>query len=308
MKWYNNNLKLILAILFIAPLGIYGLYKKKTNKNALKNISLVLGSIYSVFYIILLISLVAFLFTDKDKLNYDTAITKMKDKKFDEALAEFKEIENDSEYFSSAQKQITLLNQKLDSIKNSKLEILANIDNQRKKIEDQRIIWSDSIVKSWKGEFILDYKKPIIGDTIYFMLSKNASKTFQSNRDLNLPLYHRSYKNHMKNNIGPSYSDNVVIDFIQDLEVKSELAIQNMRREKIMQQFGFNGQHRKLERAIKNSMNDPDSYEHVSTSWKDKGDYIQLEATVRGTNAYGAKILKTYYAKALIDGEIIDIK
>ena len=100
----------------------------------------------------------------------------------------------------------------------------------------------------------------------------------------------------------------VVIDFIQDLEAKKELTQQNIRREKIMQQFGFDGQHRKLERAIKNSMNDPESYEHVSTSWKDKGDYIQLETTIRGTNAYGAKILNTYYAKALIDGEIIDIR
>ena len=75
-----------------------------------------------------------------------------------------------------------------------------------------------------------------------------------------------------------------------------------------MQQFGFDGQHRKLEREIKQMMNDPESYEHIETNWNDKNSYILIETTVRGHNPYGAQIVKTYRAKATIDGEILEIK
>ena len=62
------------------------------------------------------------------------------------------------------------------------------------------------------------------------------------------------------------------------------------------------------EREIKRMMNDPDSYEHIETNWEDKGSYILLETSIRGTNPYGAKIVKTYRAKATIDGQILEIK
>ena len=55
MKWYQNNFKLFFAILLIAPLGIFGLFKRQTSKNNFKIISLVLSVIYGVFYGIFLI-------------------------------------------------------------------------------------------------------------------------------------------------------------------------------------------------------------------------------------------------------------
>ena len=53
--------------------------------------------------------------------------------------------------------------------------------------------WSDSVVKSWEGSFIINSKLSTT-DTIYFELSKNATKAFNSNREQALPMYVSSCK------------------------------------------------------------------------------------------------------------------
>ncbi|WP_198424758.1 SHOCT domain-containing protein [Spirosoma endbachense] len=63
---------------------------------------------------------------------------------------------------------------------------------------------------------------------------------------------------------------------------------------------GWDGSHRQLEKAIKESMNDPDSYEHVETRFKDNGSTIYVLTKFRGKNAFGGKIVN--YAEGNIDG------
>ncbi len=74
-------------------------------------------------------------------------------------------------------------------------------------------------------------------------------------------------------------------------------------QKKIEAQFsGWDGSHRNLEQMIKDSMNDPDSYEHVETRYIDKGTYIRVFCTFRGKNAFGGIVKNTKAADFDLDG------
>ena len=70
---------------------------------------------------------------------------------------------------------------------------------------------------------------------------------------------------------------------------------------------GLDGSHIKLGTFIKSSMNDPDSYKHVKTVYRDNGDHLIVTTTFRGKNAFGGVITNWVEAKTDIFGNIIEI-
>lgn len=305
--WYKNNLKLFFAILILAPFGVYGLIKRNTQKKTLKIIALIVSIFYSIFWFLMLIGIIVSLTIGTDKISFDNGISNFEKQQYEKAKKDFEDVDSKSEYYLKANAKIAEINKIFEDEKLQKELKIAEEEKLKEKVVALRTSWSDSVVKSWNGKFIVEYKKPI-SDTIYFYLSKGASKTFNSNRKDNLPIYANSYKSSMQSKLGKDYSDNMQIEFIQNEDAKKENEIAIQRRELIERQFGWKGQHRNLENAIKESMNDPDSYEHVKTVWNDKGSYILIQTTIRGTNAFGAKIIKTYTAKADVNGNVFEIK
>lgn len=80
------------------------------------------------------------------------------------------------------------------------------------------------------------------------------------------------------------------------------------RIKKLESQFSaWDGSHRTLERAIKKSMNDPDSYEHVETTYRDLGDSLIVSTTFRGKNGFGGMVKNTVVAQVDLDGNILNI-
>ena len=80
------------------------------------------------------------------------------------------------------------------------------------------------------------------------------------------------------------------------------------RQFKIENQFGgLSGYHQALLRKVKESMHDPDSFEHVETQYWDRGDHIVISMQFRGKNALGAVRLNTIKAKYTIDGDLIEV-
>jgi len=69
----------------------------------------------------------------------------------------------------------------------------------------------------------------------------------------------------------------------------------------------WDGSHIKLTEVIKESMNNPDSYEHVETVYFDQGDHLIVNQTFRGKNAFGGTVKNTVKAKVSIDGEVLEI-
>lgn len=54
-------------------------------------------------------------------------------------------------------------------------------------------------------------------------------------------------------------------------------------------------------------MNDPDSYEHIETRFRDDGDNIFVITKFRGTNAFGGKVINTVSAKVDFNGNVIEV-
>lgn len=80
------------------------------------------------------------------------------------------------------------------------------------------------------------------------------------------------------------------------------------RKEMIEKQFSaWDGSHIKLESLIKDSMNDPKSYEHVETKYWDMKDHLIVNTTFRGKNAFGGVVKNAVKAKVSLDGENIEI-
>src|SRR5690554_1854788 len=64
---------------------------------------------------------------------------------------------------------------------------------------------------------------------------------------------------------------------------------EQIRQEALEHHFNpWNGSHTALAERIRSSMQDPRSFEHVSTFYNDHGDTLFVEMTYRGTNAFGA--------------------
>lgn len=70
---------------------------------------------------------------------------------------------------------------------------------------------------------------------------------------------------------------------------------------------GWDGSHRDFVMAIKKSMNDPDSFEHVETVYRDnQNGTLRVVMTFRGNNMFGAKILSETIALSDIEtGKVI---
>lgn len=80
------------------------------------------------------------------------------------------------------------------------------------------------------------------------------------------------------------------------------------RTEQIEEHFSkWDGSHRGLTNYIKKSMNDPDSYKHEKTVYFDRGDYLLVETTFRGKNAFGALVKNSVTAKVDLNGNVIEI-
>ena len=80
------------------------------------------------------------------------------------------------------------------------------------------------------------------------------------------------------------------------------------RQALIKKQFsGWDGSHRGLEKLIKESMNDPDSYEHVETRFGDQGDHLLVSCKFRGKNAFNATVTNSVTAKVDFNGNVLQI-
>lgn len=63
----------------------------------------------------------------------------------------------------------------------------------------------------------------------------------------------------------------------------------------------------KLERTVKDAMNDKDSFEHVSTEYSYKKDKVIAKMIYRGNNAFGAKVIESVTGEFDYDGNLISI-
>jgi hypothetical protein len=80
------------------------------------------------------------------------------------------------------------------------------------------------------------------------------------------------------------------------------------RQRLIGQQFSpLDGSHYGVVRAVKEAMRDPRSFEHVKTTYVDHGDWLQVDMTYRGANAFGGKVVNTVTARVAPGGRVLSV-
>jgi len=81
-----------------------------------------------------------------------------------------------------------------------------------------------------------------------------------------------------------------------------------LRTEKLSKCFSsWDGAHRNLEKMVKASMNDPDSYKHDETRYSDKGDHLIVHTTFRGKNSFGGTVRSSVTAKTDLKCSVVEI-
>ena len=81
------------------------------------------------------------------------------------------------------------------------------------------------------------------------------------------------------------------------------------RAEQIDNQFSsWDGSHIKLTREIKKGMNDPESFDHIETRFKDLGNEIVVHESFRGKNSFGGLVINKVIATVDIDGNVLTMK
>ncbi len=80
------------------------------------------------------------------------------------------------------------------------------------------------------------------------------------------------------------------------------------RQIELEKQFSsWDGSHNGLTKLIKNAMNDPESFEHVETTYWDMKDHLVVMTTYRGKNAFGGVVKNFVKAKVDMNGNVIEI-
>lgn len=87
-----------------------------------------------------------------------------------------------------------------------------------------------------------------------------------------------------------------------------KLTPDQLRTEQIERGFSdWDGSHVVLTEAVKMSLNDPNSFEHVETSYWDQKDHLIVKMKYRAKNTHGGVITKSIKAKTDLNGGVIEI-
>lgn len=83
---------------------------------------------------------------------------------------------------------------------------------------------------------------------------------------------------------------------------------EEIRKDRIQKHFSaWDGSHRELTKLIKKSMNDPGSYDHVETVYRDEDDHLVVKTTFRGKNTFGGVVKNWVIAKVDLNGSVIEV-
>ncbi len=310
-KWYDNKVLLIILFFLFPPLGIYGILKHKTDT---------WKKVVYISPLIFFFGLIVYAVSTFDK--YQTALDYYTKKDYMEAYRYFNMVSPDDENYKNAQIKLKQLRPKFDSIvleerkkeiaESNKTEVEPSKLNaeELQNLKNFQTQWTETAFKDFEGGYV---EKTFIAedsDTIYFQLKKVATTgNWQSTAEIHRSIYQKKYDTLLQENFNNKY--NLVktkISFIPNPEQQKENNERGERKNKIQMQFSaWDGSHSKLKSLVKDGMNDPSSFDHVNTTYEDKGKYILVQMTFRGKNAFGAKVLNSVTAKVDLAGNILSV-
>lgn len=307
-KWYGNKALLIILLFVLPPLGIIGIFKR--NPTTWKKIVYTLvGITSSLFLFFLTVGIIGMIFFPMDYFKEGNEV--FYKGQYDKAVENYNKVPKDNIHYTDAQSQLIRIRQISDSLAIQRQVELETIElekqEQLKNLVSFQKHWADSIMKVYKGYII---KNTSSLDTIYFQLSNVATKgNWRHSADLNQSVIQKDYDNIVSVRFANMDKPNTIMLLIPDEKQSAENQKIAARKEKILKQFSsWDGSHSNLKKWVKNNMNDPKSFEHIETTYTDKGDYLLVYMKYRGKNAFGAKVLQTVIGTVDLNGNVLSVK
>jgi|GEM_PF-2009401 len=319
-KWYDNTIIIVLLLFFFPPLGIYGMFKR--NSDAWKKVVYLFAGLGIFFFqIIFLIGIIIALNMDY----YENGNEYYEKGEYELALENLNKVDKGNKSYLQAQQLIQKIKQEIEVQKEQETKLAEEqAELAKKKLEEKlsslvqfQKEWADSILKSESqpGNRHFVNHKLSLPDTILFEYTEGVTKNgFNENLKIDTVVYREYYRKQLIKKLGYEYSNiKTFISFIPNRNIDYEKLLADNktkaeRKEKILRQFSaWDGSHINLKRVVKANMNDPKSFDHVETTYSDKGDYLLIYMKFRGKNAFGAKVIQTVTAKADIEGNIISV-
>ncbi len=297
-KWYDNKPLLIVLLFVLPPVGVIGIIKR--NSLLWKKI---LYSFFALISSLMLLVIILAIFNPIDY--YKSGVDNFNDGKYELAIKDFEKVGSNDTNYKDAVSKIGIANQK---IKELSIAIEKENIEKLKAYKDFQKTWSDSIVKFWQGDYINKHLTSKNSDTIYFQLSKKATEgNWQSTAELHQSIYQKQFDSISINKFNNKLK--TVIKIIPNEEQQNQNNVIAVRQNKIKLQFSsWDGSHSALKSYVKDNMNDPSSFDHIKTTYSDKGNYLLVQMKFRGKNSFGAKIIEVVTAKVDLEGNILSVQ
>ncbi len=281
-QWYKTWRWVIVVFMLFPILVPYLVWKKTTRKNRIKKTITIITTILGLFGLLIIVWIKTWM---ADKQKQKEAIEFIKEgeillqkwniskgiEKIKQGESKYKTKENDTKELKEQLKIYDTI-KKYEQI-NIKTILTDMSEEEFKKLQE----WT--LEKNY-------IKHPILNKEIIKKLQKNKEKRKE---------YIKEKQEKEK----------------REKEQKEKEEVERKKRErtqKIEKQFSArDGSHRNLEKMIKKSMNDPSSYEHEETVYRDMKKHLIVRTTFRWKNAFGWVVKNTVKAKVSLDGDIIEI-
>jgi len=211
------------------------------------------------------------------------------------------------------QESLNLVNQAEILINENRINDVLSALNKSQKLntiesENSAFALEESITRLQSSEFL---KKTLVdmSDSDFDLLQKGELGTsFINHEELNKFFLTKLKENADKRVVYISEVEELRKKEQEEAEKQKQEVETSARTEMIEKQFSaWDGSHIKLTRLIKDSMNDPVSYDHVETKYWDMKDHLIVNTTFRRKNAFGGTVKNTVKAKVSLDGEDIEI-
>lgn len=93
-----------------------------------------------------------------------------------------------------------------------------------------------------------------------------------------------------------------------EIERKKREEKEAKRKKLIEEQFSaWDGSHIGLTRMLKKNMRNPDSYEHIETTYRDNGKSLVIKTRYRGQNGFGGMTIGEVMARVDFNGNVLEI-
>ena len=91
-------------------------------------------------------------------------------------------------------------------------------------------------------------------------------------------------------------------------ETKKLIEKEAKRKKLIEEQFSaWDGSHKGLTRMLKKNMRNPDSYEHIETTYRDDGKSLLIKTSYRGQNGFGGMTIGNVTARVDFNGNVLEV-